>query len=482
MKKIIYLIPAFICLSVSCQKNNDVQTGDLNLSQEKLVEFSFRTGPDQEGEQTRTHLDADGKTVNWQAGDKISVFANGNNYEFSTQESGPSVTFTGQIYESDVDADVFYALYPHDEGATISSEGVITTKAVTNNQTPVTGSFATKVNQSVAKTSSLERVLIFKNVCALIKVEVPEDFDSPLKELIISTNGSSENFVAGTVSISFSDDGSVSTSSSSLLKADVMIQKSTGIPAGTYFLPVYPLTASNGLRAKLSYLDNRTPEYLFSGKPVVDKLKAGEIFNFGRLRSQPSYLFEDFESYESVPGWITGNTNALSIIKNPKPTKVNNSAKVLSNDMHNSTKSTSGYVTMDFSKYDDFSRRFPKAARDKFKAVRIKVYIGASDYYPRLQIDANGKYGNKIPSTVNGKACTPSNYASLLKHDDWNLLEFNLESCEYKYNTESLKTFANLSSWQIRPFSKKNGNSADATVDDTNQKLCYIDDVEFLYL
>ena len=74
MKKIIYLIPAFICLSVSCQKNNDLQTGDLNLSQEKLVEFSFRTGPDQEGEQTRTHLDADGKTVIWQAGDKISRY------------------------------------------------------------------------------------------------------------------------------------------------------------------------------------------------------------------------------------------------------------------------------------------------------------------------------------------------------------------------------------------------------------------------
>lgn len=474
MKKIIYLIPAFICLSVSCQKNNDVQTGGSSLSQEKLVEFSFRTGPDQEGEQTRTHLDADGKTVIWQAGDKISVFANGNNYEFSTQENGPSVEFKGTISESDASAEEFYALYPYDATATISG-GVITTASVTNNQPTVTGSFANGVNQSVAKTSSQEKVFIFKNVCALIRVIVPQDLDKQLKEVMISTNGG-EKFVKGSVSISYTGDNPEITSSA-VTNSDVMIQKQEGIPAGTYFLPVCPLASVvSGLRAKLSYVDGRTPEYLFSGKSV--SLKAGEIFRFGTLRSQPSYLFEDFESYESVPVWITGNTNALSIIENPVKTSVNSSAKVLSNDMHTATHSTSGYVTMNFSKYDGFSTRFPYAARDKFKAVRIKVYIGASDYYPRLRIDANATYGNKIPSTVNGEACTSSNYASLLKKDDWNLLEFNLESCGY---TMSTKTFANLTSWQIRPFSKKDGTNADETVSDTNQKLCYIDDVEFLY-
>lgn len=480
MKKIIYLIPAFICLSVSCQKNNDVQTGDLNLSQEKLVEFSFRTGPDQEEEQeqTRTHLDVDGKTVIWQKGDKISVFANGNNYEFSTQENGSSVEFKGTISESDASAEEFYALYPYDATATISG-GVITTASVTNNQPTVTGSFANGVNQSVAKTSSQEKVFKFKNVCALIRVIVPQDLDKKLKEVMISTNGG-EKFVKGTVSISYTG-GSPQITSSEVTNSDVMIQKSTGIPAGTYYLPVCPLASvASGLRAKLSYVDGRTPEYLFSGKSV--SLKAGEIFRFGTLRSQPSYLFEDFESYESFPGWITGNDNALSIIENPVKTPVNSSAKVLSNDMHNANHSTSGYVIMKFSKSDGFSTRFPRAAREKFKAVRIKVYIGTSDYYPHLQIDEDTKkYGKNIPSKVNGKACTSDNYADLLIKDEWNLLEFNLESSGY---TMSNKTFANLSSWQmqIRPFSKIDGSNADATVDETtNQKLCYIDDVEFLY-
>lgn len=70
-------------------------------------------------------------------------------------------------------------------------------------------------------------------------------------------------------------------------------------------------------------------------------------------------------------------------------------------------------------------------------------------------------------------------YAANLKHDDWNVLEFNLAACGYTGSFTS--NFGQLNKWQIKPFTTSSKGSCAAALSDNNLKLCYIDDIEFLY-
>lgn len=467
----LYIVLAASMASCSKEQASN-EAPELPDSQVDMVEVEFTAfDPDASGDQTKTHVDTDGKTIIWQASDKISVFANGNNYEFTTQDSGTSATFKGTMTAEDAAAEVFYALYPYSETATIA-DGVITTSAVPNSQNAVTGTFANGVNQSAAKAEGGSKNFVFKNLCAVIRFTIPEELGGLLKMVMISANGG-EKFVNGTVSVNLKGTTPVMNASGAT-GADVLVKNDEGLESGVYYMPVCPVASlTKGLRAKLEYKDGRTPEYIFSGK--ASSFVAGKIFRFGTIYSQPTYILDDFESYYALPKYITGNDGALSVIDNPFRTDANSSSKVLSNYMEKATWSTSGFVQMAFGS-DSMKEAFPYAARDKFKAVRFKIYIGKSEYYPTLKYDANGSYGNEFPSKVNGVASTADTYGSLLKHDDWNTLEFNLSDCGYKTTN-----FANLNNFQLRPFVKSNKSNCDAALSETNRKICYIDDVEFLY-
>lgn len=481
MKKVLLFIAPIIVLA-SCSK--EFSNGNAAPEQKNdLVKYEFKA------EITKTHLAEDGLGVVWQANDEISIFANGVNYKFTTTDTGASATFTGEISQSDLDATtIFYALYPYEETATISGD-VISTKASTNYQYAGAGTFANKIGQAVAKAQKNNEgsaTFNFQNVGMLFKYTIPQNMDRAVKNLMISANNS-EKFIAGNVAITVGDTPSCV---GSYANFDVQSNNDDGIPAGTHYVFVYPVSLAKGLRVKLTYKDGRTPEYIFTGKAYTTE--RGKVMNLGTVESHPTYVYEDFENFSrwsatketagykiSGSNFITGNNNALSVVENPYKTETNNSDYVLVNDMHAATWATSGYVQLSFG-IDAVKNVFPYAVRDKFKAIRLKAYIGTSEYYPSLQFPADGTKGNKMPSKVNGVERTDaSSYASLLKHDDWNVLEFNLADCGYTspYNSN----FGNLDGCQFRPFVKSNLSNCDAALSETNLKICYIDDIEFLY-
>lgn len=488
MKKVLFSFAVLIAALVSCSKEQNVTVGSSESAvNENMVTVTFSAGVD-----TKTHLATDHRGVIWQKDDKISVFANGNNYQFSLVSGADSAAaeFQGEMTESDAAASVFYALYPYDANATIN--GDVITAAGRAQSLPYFpyGGFANGVCQSVAKTSGSS--FDFKLICSLVTFTVPTDMAGLLKQVMFSTNAgaSSEPIAGGTLAITVGDEPSVVLSGEK--KGDTMMASSTGLEATTYYFPVYPTALSKGFRLKLEYLDGRQPEYLFTGKAL--SLERAKVLNIGTLHPQPSYIFEDFEHFDAISdltldikgykinggNFITGNDNAIKVVENPYKTEANPSDFVLANDMHTAGWSTSGYVQLTVSG-DAMKVRFPYAARDKFKAIRMKVYIGSSEYYPTLQFPANGTNGNKFPSKVNDVLTGGSDatYASALKHDDWNLLEFNLATCAYTspYNSN----FASFNDCQFRPFVKAGKGNCDAAISDTNLKLVYIDDIEFLY-
>lgn len=476
MKKLIFSIAAISVLLVSCAKP-EVSTGDNTLAGEKMVTVTFTAGVE-----TKTHLGSDEKSVIWQKDDEISVFANGNNYKFSlvAGEDQTEGTFTGEMSATDAAATEFYALYPYDANATIAS-GVITTTGVANN-IPCNqyGSFPNNVAQSVAHAAAGES-FEFKLICALLGVTVPESMAGQVKTVMVSANaGASEAFIGGTNTITVAAEPTYTISGG---KADIMTTANSGLAAATYYLPVKPLSLSKGLRIKLTYVDGHS-EYIFTGKVVELKRAQGIHMT---IKPQPTYIFDDFESYDvttagktnvGLEGYISGNTNALLIVENPFKTEANSSDKVLSDDMHAAGWATSGYVQPKLST-ETMKGKFPYAARDKFTAFRCKVYIGSSIYFPHLAYNANADYGSKNPSKINGtstKDLTAEQVADLYKHNDWNLLEWKLSECGYSKNN-----FGSLNDFQIRPFVKFDNSSCDAAISETNKKLVYIDDLEFLY-
>lgn len=184
----------------------------------------------------------------------------------------------------------------------------------------------------------------------------------------------------------------------------------------------------------------------------------------------PGYMFENFEARTAVPGHFTGNAGALSIAPNPCVSEVNSGAKTLKDDLSSSSHSTSGYIDMGFAHVPN---------REKYRAVRVKVYIGRSPYYPRLQIALKSGTANKLPSRINGEPFTDkteSGWKKLIRTDDWNTLTYDLIDCGY-----GAENFGNISTVQFRPLSKFDGKNIDeGAASDTNSRVVYYDEIEFV--
>ena len=166
---------------------------------QELRKMSF-TGVVDDNIGTKTALTS-GYNVIWTSGDQISVFANGNNSQFTASNirasesglEGGVATFEGMATA----ADVYYGVYPYNESATIS-ETIVSTVLPTD-QTAVAGSFAVGSNISVAKAAE-EDVLQFRNAGAIVGLTVNGEGISAIR--LQSADGTAAMSGAVTVDVS----------------------------------------------------------------------------------------------------------------------------------------------------------------------------------------------------------------------------------------------------------------------------------------
>lgn len=185
------------------------------------------------------------------------------------------------------------------------------------------------------------------------------------------------------------------------------------------------------------------------------------------------YMFEDFEMRDELPGhFINGNAaiEGATVKDNPYKTAINPSNRVLSDHLLKET-GTSGYFDMGFSHLQN---------RSKYRAIRVKVYLGGNHYYPRLKIASLAGSPNKLPSSINGVAfpsnsASESEWRSLIKTGDWNILVYDLIDCGF-----GAENFENITSVQFRPLSQIDGSNCSGFDETTNNRTVYYDDIEFL--
>ena len=204
------------------------------------------------GMATKTELvdgNDDKKVVHWKEDDNISLFDGVANREFTTTDAGATAKFTGTAS----DAATYYALYPYQSGA--SCEGGEITATLPATQTAKAGSFANLLNLSVAKTTDTH--LYFKNVCALVAVDLQKYFEVTS----IKLEGRNDEDLAGTLSISFNGEGTPVVNS--ITDASKSITLSNGgavLKEGVYYFVVAPGTYSKGFKITLTDSSSRTKE------------------------------------------------------------------------------------------------------------------------------------------------------------------------------------------------------------------------------
>lgn len=187
---------AIAAAALSCQKENQVVTGNQALDHEPMTIST--------GAATKTSLQ--GTDIHWTDDDAIAVFDNNNvKNEFHIENvNGSSADFSGNVTAGTTQ---IYAVYPYTLAA--SAQGSDLKVNVPADQTSKAGSFAEEHNISVAKavkTPGIEEVgsVAFHNVCALLKFTVPA-YISDVQKVTVSSN----TVMAGEMTIDYSGDAPV---------------------------------------------------------------------------------------------------------------------------------------------------------------------------------------------------------------------------------------------------------------------------------
>lgn len=223
---------AMITAVFSCVEEQDTV-------QEQKVEVTFVGHLDgQEEVDSKTTLDSD-FSINWSAGDHITVFAAdgiGESFtDVTVDDTKKTATFKGNIEL----ADAYYAIYPKQEDATYSSDGECITANLPTTQTAMDGTFADGVNLAVAKSAGDN--LYFKNVGAVLAVKCPTANANSIK--IISRDPSVK--MTGKAAVRYSN-GNPTVAPSADAVNHVEVTKPATVVGDVYYFVVYPGTYSSG--------------------------------------------------------------------------------------------------------------------------------------------------------------------------------------------------------------------------------------------
>ena len=230
MKQMYLILGSAVCmLALACTKETPVL---IEESPVKLVPITFTV----DNQATKTSLDYyNEKAVIWTSGDRVAIFDNNGGKVENQSFEVANDKIEAMVHDG---ATEFYALYPYNASATISGNNVVTTY-IPSEQTAVEGSFGNNVNVAVAHTTTEDKLLTFKNTCALLKFTIGMD---NVQSITITANG--DYHMTGRSSITYSD-GSVTSVSCEGSHSVTLTGPLTN--GSTYFVAVAPQTYYGGI-------------------------------------------------------------------------------------------------------------------------------------------------------------------------------------------------------------------------------------------
>lgn len=273
MKKHIqsWLLVAAILTLVSCSSENGEIVADNETN--KLMTFTAT----QEGDavNTKTALYSDGKTIQWEEGDKISIFDGKGNqaFELKTGAGTNSATFEGTASE----AETYTAIYPYQQNATLS-DGNVTNVTLPATQKAIEGGFDPTAALMIAQ--SINTSLQFKNVVGYVKVK-PNFACSK----IVLRSGSASEYLAGTGTLTYNSnvptlDFTTSKSHSITLEGNIKSEK-------TYYIAVPTTQLTAGWTISFTTSDRSN---VYTRKSIKDiTFTRNKVINLGDFKTEGKY-------------------------------------------------------------------------------------------------------------------------------------------------------------------------------------------------
>ena len=233
MKKLSIFAALLALVMVGCAEN---QLDNIEANESAVVEPTDLTAGFADEEQTKTYVE-NGKYLRWHEADLITAFF-GNTlnrqYKFKGKTGDNSGTFklvpdgelgTGNALEA------IYALYPYNEDATISDEGVmnITLPAT---QTYAEDSFGKGANTMIAVTAGVEDTFLgFKNGCGYLKLKLYNESGATLKSVEVKGNNGEK--IAGSATAAMEFGGVPTVTMSADATTSVTLDCGEGVVLGT---------------------------------------------------------------------------------------------------------------------------------------------------------------------------------------------------------------------------------------------------------
>ena len=279
MYKQTWLLVAAILTFVSCSSENDEIVADNETN--KLMTFTAT----QEGDavNTKTALYSDGKTIQWEEGDKISIFDGKGNQAFAlkTGAGTNSATFEGTASE----AETYTAIYPYQQNATLSVEKVTKVTKVTNVTLPATqkaieGGFDPTAALMMAQSNNTS--LQFKNVVGYVKVK-PNFACSK----IVLRSGSASEYLAGTGTLTYNSGDPTFNFSESNSKSHSITLEGNIESEKTYYIAVPTTKLTAGWTISFTTSDGSNVYTRKSKKDIT--FTRNKVINLGDFKTEGKY-------------------------------------------------------------------------------------------------------------------------------------------------------------------------------------------------
>ena len=257
MKKLSFLVALLPMLFCACASFTEENTAPI-ISDTPDLQAGF-------ADETRTYVE-NNKYLRWHEDDRLSAFW-GNTlnrqYKFNGKTGDNSGTFSlvpnGELCTGNI-FDHIYAIYPYNESARITDEGVIsfTLPAV---QSYAEDSFGKDANTMIAVTENLEDTfLAFKNACGYLKLKLYNAKGAIIKRIEIKGNNNEKIAGAATATIAFGEAPVVTmledaTTSITLDCGSGVMLGATAESATEFWVAVPQTTFSNGITVLVTDAD-----------------------------------------------------------------------------------------------------------------------------------------------------------------------------------------------------------------------------------
>ena len=275
-------LPAVIGMTAAgCSRIEPENPRADGTGEEILVARSFRAGV----AETRTSLD--GVAVLFAEGESISIWDGSGNREFTADEAGAEVSFSGEVSAS---ATEFHALSPYSVSTVFARSGgkVTATTVLPSEQTAMAGTFAPGLNISAARSDSHDSFSL-ENVLSLVRFDLSSE--SLAGREVTSVELKSTYPLAGDVTVTYGETVAAAAGANTVNSVKLVRADGSALGDGSYYFVVLP-NAGGTVSLKFTASDGSVATRTAT---LHSPMEPGVIKNLGTVKNlaweTPKYYF-----------------------------------------------------------------------------------------------------------------------------------------------------------------------------------------------